>query len=502
MRHKWTALPVMVLVLAQVGLNLAPATASTEPLVTTTRLRFELTTTSDWMRIRVEGATFPVTRTLVSDPLAPATFSGDAWTVVNHTAGTAHLVVDTITTELAGRPDFRVVVEQGRYGSSMAAVHDDRRGADPILSLSTGGGAPISTAQLLSRAELLGPAELLLPHADDRRLVLAAYYPWWQRTGNPTQKMAEQPLQPRSAWDLEDVRSHAAQARANGIDGFAVSWAGQTDNGRQLDLMLQAMTEQGGVAVPYLETPQARGLLGQVSTATVARWLDEALARSASPAFLRTADGVPVVMVFSMELLSADTWRAIAADSARRGRPVHLVGDADPATHGGALAGWHRYGASGTESQLTGLWQTMTQRLRGPHLLDPAAPITISMATVSPGYDDTKLRGTRNAITYRGANGERYEETWDAAVAADPDWVLITSWNEWYEGTSVEPGTVNGDLALRQTAARIAAWKGQPAPITTSVPPTTSTTVPPTTAPPSFSLLPFLPWHVPAGLGA
>lgn len=487
---------VLLVLAGALSQPLVPPTAAADaPPVTTSRLRFELSTTSDWARVRVEGATFPVTRTLTSDPLAPVTFSGDAWTVNNNTRGTAQLVVDTITSEPTGRPDFRLVVEQGRYGSTTLAIHDDARGSAPILVQSAGdaAGGPISVARTVGRTELLGAHELELPHGDARRLVLAAYYPWFKRSGNPTAKLAEEPLQPRSAWDLDDVRSHAAQARAAGIDGFAFSWGGQKDNGLQLDLMLQAMTEQGGVVVPYLETAQARGLLGRVSVPLVAQWLDEALSRAASPAFLRAADGVPVVMVFAMEQLSADTWRAITLESARRGRPVHLVGDADPSTHAAVIDGWHRYGASGSGPQLTALWKRMAQRVRGPQLLDPSARIGVSLATVSPGFDDRKLRGSTNPVIPRGANGERYDTTWDAAVASDPDWILITSWNEWFEGTSVEPGTITGDLALRQTALRIAAWKGLPPPPVT-LPPTTTTAPPPPAPPPSRPLLPLLPW--------
>jgi hypothetical protein len=58
----------------------------------------------------------------------------------------------------------------------------------------------------------------------------------------------------------------------------------------------------------------------------------------------------------------------------------------------------------------------------------------------------------------RGANGERYQLTWDAALANDPDWVLVTSWNEWYEGTVVQPSVRAGDLALLQTKANAATF--------------------------------------------
>jgi hypothetical protein len=56
----------------------------------------------------------------------------------------------------------------------------------------------------------------------------------------------------------------------------------------------------------------------------------------------------------------------------------------------------------------------------------------------------------------RGEAGERYLASWEAALAAQPDWIMITSWNEWFEGTSVEPSIGHGDLALRQTAEQAA----------------------------------------------
>jgi hypothetical protein len=56
----------------------------------------------------------------------------------------------------------------------------------------------------------------------------------------------------------------------------------------------------------------------------------------------------------------------------------------------------------------------------------------------------------------RGTNGERYADTWRAAVGSDPEWVLITSWNEWYESTHIAPGVNSGGRALEQTAT----WTG------------------------------------------
>jgi len=35
--------------------------------------------------------------------------------------------------------------------------------------------------------------------------------------------------------------------------------------------------------------------------------------------------------------------------------------------------------------------------------------------------------------------GRTYNEFWNVAVEGKADWVLITSWNEWWEGSEIEP---------------------------------------------------------------
>jgi hypothetical protein len=94
---------------------------------------------------------------------------------------------------------------------------------------------------------------------------------------------------------------------------------------------------------------------------------------------------------------------------------------------------------------------------RGAALFDPRITPPLTVATVSPGYDDRKTRGLSNPVVYRDG-GKRYDQTWDAALAGSPDWVVVTSWNEWYEDTSIEPGTATGAQALAQTKQRARAW--------------------------------------------
>ena len=57
--------------------------------------------------------------------------------------------------------------------------------------------------------------------------------------------------------------------------------------------------------------------------------------------------------------------------------------------------------------------------------------------SVGPGYDARRTTGDPRVKPRR--NGRRYDHMWRAALRANPDIVTITSYNEWHEGTQIEP---------------------------------------------------------------
>jgi hypothetical protein len=59
------------------------------------------------------------------------------------------------------------------------------------------------------------------------------------------------------------------------------------------------------------------------------------------------------------------------------------------------------------------------------------------VATVMPGYNDTKIRSPGYAIDRQ--NGTYYISSWSVATTCFPDGYVITSFNEWHEGTEIEP---------------------------------------------------------------
>ena len=57
--------------------------------------------------------------------------------------------------------------------------------------------------------------------------------------------------------------------------------------------------------------------------------------------------------------------------------------------------------------------------------------------SVGPGYDARRAVGDPRVKPRR--HGETYDAMWHAALAAGADRITITSFNEWQEGTQIEP---------------------------------------------------------------
>ena len=57
--------------------------------------------------------------------------------------------------------------------------------------------------------------------------------------------------------------------------------------------------------------------------------------------------------------------------------------------------------------------------------------------SVGPGFDASRATAERR-VRERN-DGRRYDHMWTAALRAAPDVVTITSYNEWHEGTQIEP---------------------------------------------------------------
>ncbi len=97
----------------------------------------------------------------------------------------------------------------------------------------------------------------------------------------------------------------------------------------------------------------------------------------------------------------------------------------------------------------------------------------IFIPCVGPGYIDTRVRPW-NTVTIRDReNGKYYDEMFKAAIETGTSNIAITSFNEWHEGTQIEPAIpfksgafsyldyapLEPDYYLKRTAEIVSDWK-------------------------------------------
>jgi hypothetical protein len=83
----------------------------------------------------------------------------------------------------------------------------------------------------------------------------------------------------------------------------------------------------------------------------------------------------------------------------------------------------------------------------------------ISVATVHPGGE--ALYADERPLVVARSNGETYETLWNAAASSGADWILIRSFNQWLEGTEIEPSVEYGTTYIEMTRRFADAWKAQ-----------------------------------------
>lgn len=80
--------------------------------------------------------------------------------------------------------------------------------------------------------------------------------------------------------------------------------------------------------------------------------------------------------------------------------------------------------------------------------------------TVTATYNDKKVRPLLGFEIPRVINEEStYDWAWRTALQYNPDYVLVTSWNEFFEGTAIEPSKEYGDFYIKKTAEWVVKYK-------------------------------------------
>ncbi|MEK7405329.1 MAG: glycoside hydrolase family 99-like domain-containing protein [Acidobacteriota bacterium] len=308
----------------------------------------------------------------------------------------------------------------------------------------------------------LGPLKASPPQrarvgTTSQRMVWAFYYPWYRAGDWSSNQLKDRPATRYSSNDPAAMARHITEAQSAGIDGFISSWWGPghyTD--QNLKLLLEQAREKHFAVTIYFETLTGQGPRGEEE---IFNWLAHAItAYGGHPAFFKL-NGKPLIVVWASGTVPVATWDGIFGSLRAQGLDAaYLAMGFDPGDLS-TFDGLHEYGVF-TIADLAGAFARAGRATRYyPLLADSQAP-KVWAATAQPGYDERLIAGRRGLYQER-EDGAFYRRTFDAALRSDPDWVFVTSWNEWWEHTHIEPSELYGDQYLRITREFADTWKGK-----------------------------------------
>lgn len=294
--------------------------------------------------------------------------------------------------------------------------------------------------------------------------VLAFYYPWYTQTSWTRSQMSDLPAIQYDSSDDVTIQRQLREAAGAGITGFISSWWGEGDktdkNFAQLQSDAATLEGQTGYRFAsslYIECDapnlnRSDKLIQQLSYIkstyssnphffhwqgkpvlffwnplgsgrTLTEWSNIRQQVDPDHQMLWSAEGIDTTLLSifdGLHLFSAGYWG--------------LQNNTMPAVDQGIRAKIDTYNR-----------QHNTQK--------------IWTAGVMPGYDDTRVPGRKNTFVVPRNNGATYTTSWNAAIASNPSWITITSYNEWFEGAMIEPSVTYGNQYLSLTRQFTAHWQ-------------------------------------------
>ena len=302
------------------------------------------------------------------------------------------------------------------------------------------------------------------------RTVHAFYYPWW---GNPetdgayrhwNHEVLPQSSQSIQAYDQypggenigasfypaagcyssqdsTSVCSHFDQMRQAGIEVAVVSWWGRERfEDDALPLLLNCAHHYDIEIALHLEPYQERSV---ITTRADLIYLQRQYGQH--PAWYREEQygNLPFYYLYDSYHIPASEWARLlkpSGDISIRDTEldalfVNLLVEADDRKSllEAGFDGFYTYfGATGFSYGSTPVnWPGLSRWANDQGLL--------FVPCVAPGYDDIRVRPWNSVNTRSRDEGAYFDRLWSQALAAAPDCIGITSFNEWHEGTQIEP---------------------------------------------------------------
>jgi hypothetical protein len=269
--------------------------------------------------------------------------------------------------------------------------------------------------------------------------------------------------------DIGTIQRHLALAHRACLNGFTAHWFGAkeprtTDNFNKLLAVSTGSNMQHAVVLleNSLRRTKEKDLIDSVNF-VMANW-------AGHPNYLKI-DGKPVIFFEGM----TRPWGGVGAAKAGWAR-IRKATDPE------RKAIWFAEGLTAAFNPLfdglyvyridhrnaPGAWKKQPAFAAALHKAQEQSGMKLYFAdTIAPGFDDTrsvKVRATdvrtpSPAFARDRRNGDYYRDTFTVTSESSGDMLLVKSFNEWIEGTAIEPGSNYGDLYLNLTCELASAYR-------------------------------------------
>ncbi|XP_075228306.1 glycoprotein endo-alpha-1,2-mannosidase isoform X2 [Lycorma delicatula] len=247
-----------------------------------------------------------------------------------------------------------------------------------------------------------------------------------------------------SSIDPEIIDSHMKQIREAGIGVVSVSWfppsTKDTSDEYILTLLESAKKYDLHISV-HLEPYEGRNAVNQ--RANIRYFIEKFGQHPSLHRMEINGKDLPVFFVYDSYRIQSSDWKEVFSQNGK----LSLRGTEYDGVFFGLLVDMqHRYEIK--KSHFDGFytyfatngfsygsswknWQSLGKFAQDQKLL--FAP------SIGPGYIDTTVRPWNAGNIRLRRHGRYYEVAWRAALSSQPAIVTITSFNEWHEGTQIEP---------------------------------------------------------------
>jgi hypothetical protein len=313
-------------------------------------------------------------------------------------------------------------------------------------------------------------------HMGTEKVALADYMMWYgPDTFNGTMTWDVPVSGPYNSGDPAIIRKQVEQTQQACLDGLVAHWYGPTDatTTNNFDLLMKASE---GTALRHAIVIQTNILPGATEAMLVDAINYVTLHWAQQPNYLRLG-GRPLLIFTDMPRPWDDPLAALAGWQRVRqatdpGHAMIWMAEGLYPAYNPVFDGLYIYRIDHRDYQQGWLQQPrwakgLRELEQNPKALLPLGGLYFA-DSISPGFDNSRL--ANSPINFSSPapefardrrDGGYYADTFAVTALTGGDFLLVKSFNEWIEGTEIEPGLTYGDRYLDLTCQYAAIYRGR-----------------------------------------